>query len=86
MNLSPGWFDTEPDTEDVMNWSLYRADRATHIRIVAVALIAGTVIAGLSVAARDLNLGTDILTAQNPGVYRPAPAVMFTDRDVTAIR
>lgn len=86
MNLSLGWFDEEPGTEDVMNWSLYTADRATHLKIVVVALIAGTLIAGFGIAARDLNLGTDILTAQNPGVYKASPAVVFTDRDVTTIR
>ena len=86
MNLSPGWFDTGSGTEDVMNWSLYTADRATHLKIVVVALIAGTLIAGFGIAARDLNLGTDILTAQNPSVYKASPAVVFTDRDITTIR
>ena len=47
-----------------MNWSLYTADRATHLKIVVVALIAGTLVAGFGIAARDLNLGTDILTAR----------------------
>lgn len=54
-----------------MNWSLYTADRATHLKIVAVALIAGTLIAGFGIAARDLNLGTDILTARGPSVETP---------------
>ena len=65
-----------------MNSSLYTADRGTHLKIVVVALIAGTLIAGFGIAARNLNLGTDILTAQNPTVYQPAPSVVFTSRDI----
>jgi hypothetical protein len=69
-----------------MNWSLYTADRATHLKIVVVALIAGTLIAGFGIAARDLNLGTDILTAREPAVHQPAPTVVFTSRDGSTIR
>ena len=70
-----------------MNWSLYTADRATHLKIVVVALIAGIGIAGFGIAARDLNLGTDILTARGPAVQTPSPTVVFTSRDVpTTIR
>ena len=69
-----------------MNWSLYTADRATHLKIVAVALIAGTLIAGFGIAARDLNLGTDILTARAPTVHQPGSTVVFTSRDISTIR
>ena len=69
-----------------MNWSLYTADRATHVKIVCVALIAGTLIAGFGIAARDLNLGTDILTARGPSVEQPANTVVFTSRDISVIR
>jgi len=65
-----------------MNWSLYTADRATHLKIVCVALIAGTLIAGFGIAARDLNLGTDILTARGPAVETPSSTVVFTSREV----
>ena len=65
-----------------MNWSLYTADRATHLKIVCVALIAGTLIAGFGIAARDLNLGTDILTARGPTVETPSSTVVFPSRDV----
>lgn len=68
-----------------MNWSLYTADRATHLKIVAVALIAGTLIAGFGIAARDLNLGTDILTARGPSVETPSSTVVFTSRDIPTI-
>ena len=69
-----------------MNWSLYTADRATHLKIVVVALIAAILIAGFGIVSRDLDLGTDILMAQNPTVYKAAPQVVFTSRDINAIR
>ena len=69
-----------------MNWSLYTADRATHLKIVVVALIAGTLVAGFGIAARDLNLGTDILTARGPTVHQPSTTTVFTSRDVSTIR
>jgi hypothetical protein len=69
-----------------MNWSLYTADRATHLKIVVVALIAGILVAGFGIAARDLNLGTDILTARGPTVEQPANTTIFTSRDISTIR
>ena len=69
-----------------MNSSLYTADRATHLKIVVVALIAGTLVAGFGIAARDLNLGTDILTARGPTVETPSSTVVFTSRDVPTIQ
>jgi hypothetical protein len=69
-----------------MNWSLYTADRATHLKIVVVALIAGTLIAGFGIAARDLNLGTDILTTRGPAVEQPSNTVVFTSREISTIR
>jgi hypothetical protein len=88
MNLHPTRSDQEEGTEDVMNnnSSLYTADRATHLKIVAVALVAGTLIAGFGIAARNLNLGTDILTARGPSVYQAAPSVLFSSRDNSTIR
>jgi hypothetical protein len=68
------------------NSTLYTADRATHLKIVVVALIGATLIAGFGIAVRNLNLGTDILTAQAPTVYKPGPTVVFTSRDSSAIR
>ena len=35
-----------------MNHSIHSADRATHLKIVVVALVAGITVAGLAVAAR----------------------------------
>ena len=35
-----------------MNHSIHSADRATHLKIVVVALVAGITVAGLAIAAR----------------------------------
>ena len=35
-----------------MNHSIYSADRATHLKIVVVALVAGVAVAGLRISAR----------------------------------
>jgi hypothetical protein len=72
--------------EDAMNSSMYTADRTTHLKIVVVALIAATLVAGFGIATTRLNLGTDILTAQSPTVYQPARSVVFTAREGSAIR
>ncbi len=51
-----------------MNWSLYTADRTTHLKIVVVGLAAALLIAIIGISARELNLGTDVMAAQNPTV------------------
>ena len=51
-----------------MNWSIYTADRATHLKVVVVGLAAALLIAVIGISATQLNLGTDILTAQGPTV------------------
>jgi hypothetical protein len=63
-----------------MNWSLYTADRTTHLKIVVVGLAAALMIAVIGTSVRDLNLGTDILTAQAPTVIKAGGPVVFTDR------
>ena len=51
-----------------MNWSMYTADRTTHLKIVVVGLAAALLIAVIGISAQQFNLGTDILTAQAPTV------------------
>ena len=36
-----------------MNHSIYSADRTTHLKVVIVALVAGIVVAGFSISARN---------------------------------
>lgn len=69
-----------------MNWSIYTADRATHLKIVVVGLAAALLIAVIGISARELNLGTDIMTAQGPTVIRAGGPVAMTDRGAPIIR
>jgi len=69
-----------------MNWSLYTADRSTHLKIVVVGLTAALLIAVIGISARELNLGTDIMTAQTPAVIKSGGPVVFTDRSGSSVR
>jgi hypothetical protein len=65
---------------------MYTADRGTHLKIVVVGLAAALLIAVIGISARELNLGTDILTAQSPSVIKAGGPVVLTDRDAPTIR
>lgn len=69
-----------------MNWSMYTADRTTHLKIVVVGLAAALLISVISIAAQQYNLGTDILTAQGPTVIKAGGPVVVTDRNAPVIR
>jgi len=69
-----------------MNWSIYTADRTTHLKIVVVGLASALLIAVIGISARELNLGTDIMTAQNPTVIKAGGPVILTDRSGPVIR
>jgi hypothetical protein len=69
-----------------MNWSMYTADRTTHLKIVVVGLAAALMISVIGISARQLNLGTDILTAQNPSFIKAGGPVTFTTRGGATIR
>ena len=69
-----------------MNWSMYTADRATHLKIVLVGLATALLIAVIGISAQQLNLGTDILTAQAPTVIKAGGPVVFSDRTGLTIR
>ena len=69
-----------------MNSSLYTANRTTHLKIVVVGLAAALMIAVIGISARELNLGTDIMTAQTPTVIKAGGPVVFTDRSGPVIR
>jgi hypothetical protein len=69
-----------------MNWSMYDADRSTHLKIVVVGLAAALLVSVIGIAATQLNLGTDVLTAQAPTVIKAGGPVAITGRDVPIIR
>ena len=69
-----------------MNWSMYTADRTTHLKIVVVGLVAALLVAVIGISAQQFNLGTDVLTAQGPTVIKAGGPVVMTDRDHPTIR
>jgi hypothetical protein len=69
-----------------MNWSLYTADRATHVKVVVVGLVAAILISLIGISAAQLNLGTDILTAQGPTVIKAGGPVVITEQSRSVIR
>jgi hypothetical protein len=69
-----------------MNWSLYTADRTTHLKIVVVGLVAALLIAVIGISGREFNLGTDIMTARARTVIKAGSPVVFTDRTGPVIR
>jgi hypothetical protein len=69
-----------------MNWSIYTADRTTHLKIVVVGLAAALLFSVIGIAATQLNLGTDVLTAQAPSVIKAGGPVVFTNRGSATIR
>jgi hypothetical protein len=87
LNLSRGRADKQALTlEDAMNWSMYTADRTTHLKVVVVGLAAALLIAVIAISARELNRGTDILTAQGPTVIKAGGPMAFSDRSGPTIR
>jgi len=70
----------------LMNSSLYTADRTTHLKIVVVGLVAAILIAVIGISARELNLGTDVMAAQTPGVIKAGGPVVLTDKVGSVVR
>jgi hypothetical protein len=66
------------------NATIPHADRATHLKIVAVALVASIVVVAVTVAARTMSPET-LRTAHGP-VIKATKTVVTTSNDVTTIR
>ncbi len=51
---------TAKNREDVVNHSMYSADRRTHLKIVVIGLLCATLVAAVGIFAnvRDIDLGT----------------------------
>lgn len=71
-----------------MNASLYTADRTTHLKIVVLGLFAAILVAGVGIATRGVDLGTDVLTqqAKAPVVKAGAPVTWSANGTATVIR
>jgi hypothetical protein len=64
-----------------MNHSIHSADRATHLKIVVVALMAGVLVAGFGLFARSSSDYT-----QTAGVVRADKPITMTDSNLMAVR
>jgi hypothetical protein len=64
-----------------MNHSFHSADRATHLKIVAVALVAGIAVAAFGIAARS-----DVDYSQTAHVIKAGKPVVVTSSDISAVR
>jgi hypothetical protein len=64
-----------------MNHSIHSADRATHLKIVVMALIAGIAVAGFGISARLTSDGTQTARIQKAG--KP---VVLTSSDTSIVR
>jgi len=66
-----------------MNHSIYSADRATHMKIVVVALVACIAVAGLGISAR---LNKDDGYAQTAHVIKAGKPITVTSSDTSMVR
>jgi hypothetical protein len=66
-----------------MNHSIYSADRATHLKIVVVALVAGIAVAGFGISAR---LNKDDGYAQAARVIKAGKPVTVTSSETSMVR
>jgi predicted lipoprotein with Yx(FWY)xxD motif len=64
-----------------MNHSIHSADRATHLKIVVLALVAGIAVAGLGISARS---NTDY--TQTAHVVKAGKAMTVTSSDALLVR
>lgn len=69
-----------------MNWSMYTADRSTHLKIVMVGLSAALLISVMGIAATEFNHGTDIMTIQGTTVIKGGAPMIFGGRDGPVVR
>ena len=66
-----------------MNYSIYSADRTTHLKIVVVALVAGIVIAGLGLSS---HVNFDAASTQATGVVKAGKPLAMTSSDALVTR
>ena len=64
-----------------MNHSIHSADRATHLKIVVMALVAGIAVAGFGISARTSSDYTQTARIQKAG-----KAVALTSSDTLMVR
>jgi hypothetical protein len=71
--------------EAEMNHSFYSADRSTHLKIVVVALLAATAVAGIGITAR-VNSGDQYAQTDRVQVIKAGKPVMVTTSGQSVVR
>lgn len=66
-----------------MNHSIYSADRATHLKVVVVALVAGIAVAGFTISTRNTTSDNGIQTAR---VMKAGKPVVVTSSGNSTVR
>ena len=66
-----------------MNHSIYSADRATHLKVVVVALVAGILVAGFTISTRNTASDDGIQTAR---VMKAGKPVVVTSSSTSTVR
>jgi hypothetical protein len=69
--------------ETSMNHSIYSADRATHLKVVVVALVAGILVAGFTISTRNTASDDGIQTAR---VMKAGKPVVVTSSGNSTVR
>jgi len=64
-----------------MNHSIHSADRATHLKIIVVAFVAGVAVAGFGISAR-----TNSDYTQSAHVVKAGKAITVTSSDAALVR
>ena len=66
-----------------MNYSIYSADRSTHLKIVVMALVAGIAVAGFGISARTFS---DDGSTQAARVIKAGKPVVVTSSNTSMVR
>jgi hypothetical protein len=69
-----------------MNHSMYSADRATHLKIVVVALIGAILVAGIGIAARVSDSNSATAMKANGPVLKAGQPVVITSTEESTVR
>mgnify|MGYP000862314838 CR=1 FL=1 len=64
-----------------MNHSIHSADKATHLKVVVVALVAGIAVAALGISAR-----TNADYSQTAHIVKAGKPVIVTSSDITKVQ
>jgi hypothetical protein len=68
-----------------MNHSLHSADRGTHLKVVAVALVAAIAVVAVGISARVAETTSATVRVQGPVLKAGQPAT-FTSSETSAVR